>query len=309
MIQDLSNLISTIRDYINKPRKQYRLLKDLGAWHQLCSSMDIIQDIELALDAALTLDGKITEGKCYLNIFGTLQALFVQQDAIYDLAEALNISIPKESILKNIRDIRNDSIGHPTKRKSGKSFHFIVRAFIAPLAYQLMTSYPDGNTKFRDINVRRLIEQQRDVLKVILGEVIGKLKEEELKHKKKHKEIKLQEIFPSTLQYYFEKISEAIFGEKSEEFGAMHVNLIINIIDDFKKELKKRDVLEAYDPIKYYLDLIEYPLTELHNFFKVPENTKLDKKDAYIFMYFINNHIEKLIKIAEELDEEYSAER
>ncbi len=172
-----------------------------------------------------------------------------------------------------------------------------------------MTTFPNGEIKTKHINVRRLIEQQRDVLEIMLGEVIEKLKEEELKHKKEHKEIKLQEIFPKTLSYYFEKISEAIFGDKSEELGAIHVNLIIDIIEDFKSELKKRSILETYDSIKYILDLIGYPIPELYNFFKTPTKTKLNKKDAYIFMHFIKTHIEEIIEIAKELDEEYESEQ
>jgi len=52
-MENIANLESEIRDLINQPRKKHFLLMDSAQWYQLCSSMDVIGDTELAIDAYL----------------------------------------------------------------------------------------------------------------------------------------------------------------------------------------------------------------------------------------------------------------
>lgn len=175
--------------------------------------------------------------------------------------------------------------------------------------FTLLTTYASGNTKFQDVNVPQLIESQKNILRTTLSDVVEKLKEEEMTHREQFNAKRLADVFPQTLGYYFEKIGEAIHGNKPSEFGAIHVKLVIETIDRFKDALNERGILEAYDSIDYDLSLIGYPLGELRDFFDSPqESKKLNNEDAYIFMYFISKHIDGLIKIAEEIDEEYADE-
>ncbi len=71
-------------------------------------------------------------GNKYMYVYGTLQALIVQQDAVKNLTESLKIPYTPDQKLKDIRDIRNDSVGHPTKRGggTGSAFNFISRITI-----------------------------------------------------------------------------------------------------------------------------------------------------------------------------------
>ena len=140
----ISELESEIRDIINNPRRQYVLLQNSAVWNMLCSCLDVIGDTELAFDASLRKRGVEDNGEKYLLVYGALQALFIQQDAVRNLTEALNISYTPDPLLEHIREIRNDSIGHPTKRGggSGKAFNFIVRMSLSQHGFTLMTTYP-----------------------------------------------------------------------------------------------------------------------------------------------------------------------
>src|SRR5438552_140615 len=117
----------TIRDIINKPRKQYHLMKKLGIWFQLCSCLDVIGDTDLAIKAYTNKECGTSKGATYLAVYGLLQALFMQQDALMNLGESLGIDDKIENYprLKEIREIRNVSIGHPTRhnRKKSTSYH------------------------------------------------------------------------------------------------------------------------------------------------------------------------------------------
>ena len=121
MRHPLDNRIKEIRDLINSPRKQNELLGKNALWLMLCSCMDTIQDTEIALESYLTEDiDNSQRGKNYLNTYGALQALFVQQDAVENLHTALGIPYVEDSSLKQIREIRNDAAGHPTNRGNKK---------------------------------------------------------------------------------------------------------------------------------------------------------------------------------------------
>lgn len=233
----MSDLINQIRDYINNPRQQYLLLQDRANWNLLCSSMDALGDTETALDAYLLADESKTDGEKYTAIYGILQVLFVQQDALQHLAESLAVDYEVDPLLKEIREIRNDSVGHPTKRGGGKgkSFNFTSRISLSKDSFELMTTYPNDEPKFQTVNVVKLIETQKGIVEATLNNVIEKLKKEEMEHKEQFKDKKLVDAFPSTLGYYFEKIHEAIRGEKPREFGLAHLDFIISSINSFKE--------------------------------------------------------------------------
>jgi hypothetical protein len=309
-MQTILELENQIRHYINNPRKQHVLLRDHAVWNKLCSSLDVIDDVELALDAYLQMEPSRSEGETYLVLYGVLQMLFVQQDAVTHLAEALGISYTPDPIITSIREIRNDSVGHPTKRGGGKgkAFNFISRFSMSIRGFTLDTAYDTGVTRYQDVNILQLIDSQRNVLKTVLEAVVQQLREEEMKHKEKFKGEKLSDLFPQTLGYHFEKTGEAIYGSKPAKFGTIHVKHIIDTINHFKGALDKRGILNAYDSINDYLNLIEYPLKELAFFFENANESKLNRDDAYIFMFFVKKHIDDLIEIAIELDEKYESE-
>ncbi|MBN1383245.1 MAG: hypothetical protein JXA41_16390 [Deltaproteobacteria bacterium] len=305
------DLEQQIRNFINHPRKQYVLLQDKAAWNMLCSCLDLIGDTELAIAAYGQNQSLEDVGGKYLLVYGILQTLFLQQDAVRNLCEALNIEYAADPVLEQIRKIRNDSIGHPTKRGNGKgkAFSFISRTSLSKYGFDLMTTYPDGRSPlFQHINILSLIENQKQILTQVLTEVLKQLKKEEAEHKAMFKSDHVQDAFPNVLHYYFEKLYETIHGSKPEEFGTIHINLIAETLNNFKIKLENRGILKAYDSVGYLLELLEYPIAQLSAYFVQPDAPTIDKKTAYIFAFFVEKHVEELIGIAKEIDEKYDAE-
>jgi len=305
--------LQEIRGFINKPRKQFNLLKNRKFWNQLCSSLDVIEDSDLAIDAYLNIEFSKDDGEKYLRLYGLLQALFLQQDAVTNLCESLGlpdnlIANPK---LREIRDIRNDSIGHPTKRGNYKSYHFISRVSITKSKFQLISDYENSKTTFRNILIIDLIKEQRKYLLKILKKVIKVLKAEEKAHREKFKMEKLEAVFPDSLPYYIEKIFENIRKLDHAELGLGHVKLVKNVMDKLKKTLKKRDIeIDTYDSIKFLYELLEYPITELELYFSKltdKEGPRINDKTAYIFTCFIKEKLCELKEMAKEIDDEYSS--
>lgn len=307
-MKTIDELEDTIRDFINNPRKQYILLQNKASWNMLCSCLDLIGDTELAIAAYNSSTETEDKGNAYLLNYGILQTLFLQQDAVRNLCEALAITYEPDPILTQIREIRNDSIGHPTKRGGDKdrSYNFITRASICKTGFDLMTTYPDGRApRFMTVNVVKLIENQQQLVANALASIVEMLLKEEADHKAMFKEDHLLSVFPSVLHYYFEKVFEAVHGNKPVEFGATHVKAIGEVVDNFKSKLERRGTLKAYDSVIYLLELLEYPIKELSSYFSGASSSIGDSKTAYIFTFFLMKHMDELKQIAKEIDEEY----
>ena len=131
-IKNILALEQEIRDLINYTRIQSEVMKNSADWIRLCSSLDIIGDTQLAISAfnIENLGDDLMDGNDYLQVYGLLQATFLQQDAVKHISLSLGFNFNLSSHLKNIREIRNDTIGHPTNRNNGKHFCFINRSSI-----------------------------------------------------------------------------------------------------------------------------------------------------------------------------------
>jgi len=310
-MRTISELEQEIRDLINSPRKRTNLLKDKADWSKLCSSLDVIGDTEQAFNSYLDIQEPNSFSEKYLILYGVLQALFIQQDAVTHLSEALGLTYTVDPLLTQIREIRNDSSGHPTKRGGkGNKFNHISRMSMQRQTFQLMTTYPDGSYQFTDVDVKSLIESQRDTLQTSLIGISEKLKEEEMKHREEFKDTKLADNLSNSLDYYhYEKISEAIYSKNDGVLGLPAIEILSKYIESFKNDLGKREVLEVYDDsVGHYSNLLNYSLNKLKEFLETPSKSNLNDTDANIYLFFVRKNMETLFEIAKEIDEEYSAQ-
>lgn len=307
-MKTISELEQEIRDFITSPRKRALVEKDRAAWHKLISSLDVIGDTEQALDEYVTMDEPATYGGKYLTLYGVLQALFIQQDAVEHLSEALGLPYAVDPQIKQIREIRNDSSGHPTKRGKDKAFNQISRISMRGRSYTLATSYPDADTKFSTVDVPKLIESQRAILHQTLSDVIEKLKKEEMKHREEFRDTKLADLFSKSLGDDCDKIAEAIAGDLPADFGAGLVASMLDGIRALKEELERRGILEAYgDAVGEYSRHLEHPLNELRGFFESPAESRPSAGAVSALLPRVRKYMGEFVQMAEEIDEEYSA--
>ena len=269
----LDKRIKEIRDLINSPRKQHALLGNNALWLMLCSCMDTIQDTEVALESYLTEDTNNSErGRNYLHTYGALQAIFVQQDAVENLHEALDIQYVEDASLEQIREIRNDAAGHPTKRGNKKSFNFVYFRSKYTHGFNLMTVYPNEigngqlNSKHEDINIADLVATQKRTFIKALDDVIENLKEEEVAHKNKFAGKQLGGVFSDTT-YPFEKIWDAVLRPNSDHAFLVdgYVEEISKSIEAFRDGLRERG--EPDDHISDIYENLEYALQHIKAFF------------------------------------------
>jgi hypothetical protein len=311
----IQHVEAQIRDLINAPRRQAVLLANIAAWTMLCSSLDVIGDTELAIEAYLEAGARPHEteghgdrrpgpGENYLTLYGILQVLFVQQDAVQHLAEALGIDYAHDPVLKGVRDNRNDAIGHPTNRRGGKAFNFISRITLSRAGCRLMTVSADGKSEFKTIDVPALIAAQRQSVSTALTGILAQLAEDETAHRRKFRGIKLADIF-SPLSYCHEKISDSIRANLPDPLGAGMLEDVVACIAEFKSELGARSPLDAYEGIAHELAELDYPITKLGAFFSPSSALKVEGQDAAIHHFFIYTQLESLRSMAREIDRDY----
>lgn len=307
---NLRELSTWIRNYGSGPRHLPRLFADRFTWHQLWTAMDVIDDVDSAMTAYLDHEFPGDIGEKYLRFYGALQGLFIQQDALLDLIKAIHPAkdIRLNDVLKDIREARNASVGHPTqlKRKGVLSTHGIVQNSMRKDGFELL-SYPKRDGKiFEYVPVRELIEKQRAEAVRILSEVVEDLREQEEVHRARFREVKLMAVLGGA-SYAFEKIFEEVRRDATPILSTWAVGHLRKSLDDFENLLKARGLaIGSYDSIKYLYDKMEHPLTELTKFVRREPSEILSNKSAVVFAEALQSYFDDLRQIAREIDQEYA---
>lgn len=306
----IADLEDKIRDRINARRKQNELLSRGADWNKLCSALDVIGDSELGLSAYLQHPAIEEPGLCYLHVYGALQLLQTQQDAVGQVCRALGVKPQASPKIPEVREIRSSAVAHPTEQQEEKvvKSNFIVRASLSQHVFTLMTVFSDDRQFVqRTVSVPQLIEQQREALSGTLHEIIRILDEAEMKHREQFRDEKLLDCFPPALGYFFSKIFEAIHSSRYFPQGLMHVELVGECLTKLRAMLEKRGEWGIHDSVNYEYELLEYPLDQLKKYFSDSVTSTLNNKDAYIFCSFVKTQFMSLQQIAREFDEEYAS--
>jgi hypothetical protein len=303
--------VEDIRDIVNNPRKHRSLYKNNALYPQMCSALDVISDTEEAILAFQKIKFNKDRATLYLALYGVLQAIYVQQDAVINLCQSLGIdkSIKDYPRLSEIRDIRNDSVGHPTKRdpktRGGPtSYSFIAPQHLDTMEFDMVSMLSDGTSEQRHVNLLEIMEDQQKYLLGILTMVQDKLHQEEREHKEKFRMEKLIEIFHSA-SYWSEKLTYAVHGSSPPDLGTGSLKNIKEIIINFKKAVKRRDKA-YYESLLGDFELIEFAISRLQEFFQLQDWSEEDIKTAKIFNSFLQNAVAKLKQIAQEIDIDYA---
>jgi len=312
-MQTLTEISQWIRDYGHDPRHIQKLLSVRFDWHQLWTALDVIDDIDLAMTAYVSGNFPLDPGEQYLRVYGVFQALFTQQDALNHFIKLIRpaMSIDVADTLKEIREARNASVGHPTKlkRKGDVSAHGISRITMSKQGFQMISFSEKDGVSFHYVPVLELIEKQRAEAVRILSGVVRELEEEDEAHKAAFRHEKLSGCF-NKVMYAFEKISAHLRGGAVVSLGAWGAEQLQSSLDDFENLLKARGLgLSTYDMIKYRYDEIKHPLTELRKFFVGQSSEIRSSKTAIVFTQALESYFSDLMDIAKEIDEEYSARR
>jgi hypothetical protein len=302
----VAELESQIRDVFNIPRRHRNTRNDRANFNQACSALDAIGDTELALQEFKTNKPETCIGILYILAYGVLQAIFLQQDAIKHLALSLGLPFNLPDELREIRELRNAAIGHPTNRdvdrkKKIKSFQHISRATLSNAGFQLMSTYSDIDSyDFKVVQFDTIIDVQSEFCEDLLNDIFEKLKDNENNHREKFMNDKLVDCFHSSLSYIFSKVKEGIRSDIARDFALSNFKSIIDAISTFEGKLEDRGEEES---IEYVKEDLSYPTEKVLHYLEGKEG--VDLRAVEIFVDYIERQVDVLTQIANEIDENY----
>jgi hypothetical protein len=176
---DVDTELRAIRDIVSADIFTDNIHRDGLEWEMACASMDMIGDAQLAIDAfdrKPVSEGQRLEvyGQRYLEVYGVFQAIYLQQDAIVNLAAALKLSEIKafeDPDFKVVRDLRNRYIGHPSKHdlKKTTTYHGLSRMTVTSDEITGWTRDPRFSTK--PISINASIAKQAEGATRVLGQL------------------------------------------------------------------------------------------------------------------------------------------
>jgi len=301
---------SEIRGLISQSCITGKLIETGIIWKKICSSLDVIEDSQLAIQFYLQLPEFSAHNGGYIFIYGVLQAAFIQQDAVDNLYLALfkhKIDIKnKYPNLQRIRDLRNSAIGHPTSRGKDDSFHGISRVTISKKGFTLASFYPKKpDTSFTDILIpENLDKQKKDIMK-ILRLIVKKIKMNISEQREKFKNDLLQNLIPKSFEYHLTKLYDALYHEPT--IYKVNLDIIRKTYEDLKKGILDRyESLIALPNIKDSFKMLEYLLQQLYSKF---ENNSFinDPLDTRIYIDSLKKEFKELKKTIIEIDREFQS--
>lgn len=314
VIDQIYSQVLLIRDLVNEPRIGFKIRNDLQCWFKVCSAMDVVEDTCLAINAFPEFAQTMTDkGSLYLAVYGLLQSLFVQQNAVADLCEGLGIAHDRtDEVLRRVRNVRNDCVGHPTDRRDGSS-HGISQVTLCPTGFQMLSQTSEGETIFTDIDLNELIEQQGSILSGVLAEVVAEIKRRDKKVREKHRTEKLKSLFPQNTWYVLDKIVESTCTDDRIELGRSSLMITMKALNDFETALEERGLgLNAYVGVRDVFKSIAFSQTRLEIYFRegaLPGESRADSQEAtYIFARYYREQVLELLQMAKSIDDDYATD-
>ena len=306
LISEIGRLEDAVRKHINTHRYQVDLLKDSSNWNQICSSLDVIGDTIYAISSYEAAEYPEDHGLQYIYTYGLLQALFLQQDAIRYLSEAFDIKLSLSDELLEIRGIRNASIGHPTKQnqKGTRFYNHISRISMSKSGFDLLRFSEPKKHDMVHVNIESMVKEQLAEIATGYRKIADKLAEADRMHKEKFKESLLQDVFPSAMGYFFEKIGQGIWAHSTDDrdFGKFNLRMLKETYIKFQDALTERNELHEYTEF----DLGEYfhGIKRLEEYFS-SQSSSMEELDARIYWNYLRTEHKSFVELAKEIDEQY----
>lgn len=251
LITKITELSKSIYNYINTGRYQRQLVEDYNKWNQICSSLWVLGDTLLAIQSYVSKKYTKDVGQRYIFTYGMMQVLFTQQDAVINLSDCFKLKVEINDVFRKIRNIRNISIGHPTKltRNDYTYYGYISRISLSKNGFTLIRTDQDSQRdQLIDIEFNKLVREQLEAIENIVRSLSEMLLENDKKYKEKYKDKRMISVFHNSMNYNFEKIGEGIYstGYGKVEFGLTMLLSVKKSYMQFRDLLKERNEFGEY---------------------------------------------------------------
>ena len=317
----IHKLSQSIRDILFSAVTEHLFLKSVDNRFQIVACLDTIEDVQLAIDEYRRIDlseDQTNEGKLYLAVYGVLQGMFLQQDALMNLANAIGIPFRLDDYpsLKDIREIRNRIVGHPTsyKRRKSESYYAIDRSSLSLKRLDVMEYKREGGqVQVASVDVMQELSDNESLIVQALKDLRGKMEGDIDKHKAEFRNRQLASIFHKSLDYMCEKLLTGALDSNSENDrypAAAAIKVIDGKLSDLNNALSERGKPpEAWAGVDLVWHELRYPMAALRAFYLGGDNgiQAPDPEAVRIFALFVKSKLHELRDICCEIDEYYES--
>lgn len=295
-----------IRVLIREPPVFKTLAGEPSKFNRVCSALDVIGDTCVAIKEYNDIASNCSLQFHYLTTYGVLQVLQVQQNAVQDLADTLNVRLNSNKKLDRIRRIRARTVGHPTRGKVDKVdiSGFISRMSLTLRGFDLLTMHSDGKYIIERVNLAELIHQQSEEVAKQLIYVEETLKAEQEQHRAMYRDTKLTEILHPTIPYMLSKAYEALNHEDHIPVARAGLQTTKNCLVKLRKKIEERDIYQKQTLDNWFNDAF-YAIDKLLCDLTDSGWDRLNKYDVQIYTTYLEHKYDELRRIAAEIDEEY----
>ncbi len=249
-------------DRINIPIIEGLYIHDAMVWDALCASLTILGDLQRAKFEYLEL-----QSINHLEAIGIMQAIYIEQDCMLNLQNALLGKNDKSALAdyKRIRDLRNEAFGHPSERKKKGTFsrHFFDIVDKDRQLIKIINWESDGDINSAHIALPQIVKENSKItinyLQNLKQDFITKINLQ-----MKSYQTDLTGLFQGA-NYIFEKLL-------SKKHDRVVIDTFYHIDEDIEKAIQgltERKLLEIYqrdiDVIKFFSDKLK-PLFNIQTY-------------------------------------------
>jgi len=310
----ISDINRTIRDFVNESTiiKTELVSKKLnGYWDQFFVALDTVDDTATAIQSFQGVTTECFDSNPYTLTYGILQALFIQQDAVEFLKISLFGEVKKINWskdypeLSDIRQLRNETIGHPVKKinKGGLTTSCTIdRSTLSKNGFNYIL-WSKSRFQNKSVNFENIINLQYKYLNIELTLILDELKKEEKHHKSKFKNESLSDLLNSDTLHQINLIYGVMWND---HLGWSSFNYYFGQYKKIREGLESRygkfgislRIPGTHEVIKK----LDYIFTRLNSF---QDTNNFDEIEFEIYVDSLDSELKELLGHLKEIDLEF----
>jgi len=282
--------------------------KGEGNWNKFWAAHNALEDAQAAID-----EWKLVQNPQRLEMYGVLQALVVQQDALLHLQEAMDVAPinikTNHPELFDIRVCRHQLVGHPSQTSVGsKSSYLDGTITYTTVGYSKDSKIIEYSIASASKNERKtlvlseVLPRQEDSICEEITKLISTIESIDNSHKLLFEPGILQKRL-QTADYLATKVYSF---EHDPEYARMSIDSLTNMYGSFKSDICRMYGVEnindsiSVSGLVSEIQKIDKLLPRVSKMLSDRENT--DELDLDVYAECLTNSVRLLQKMAKEVD-------
>ena len=280
-----------------------------SSWRMFYGATDALLDASMAATAfgtAVATDPAINLLVCY----GFLQAIYIQQDAVWKLSAAIGLDW-KPSYnprIREIREIRNRLTGHPALAGENDKPRRLSSAIISyddvkQSGFQGWVYFEDGAEKIA-VDVASILRENETQLAVQMQRIEEKMDEKERQFRSEQAKRPFSTHFRANFDYLLQRL-HCDLADEDRLFQAMsHAEMIRKAMTDLQKDLHDREL--GSKATSYHLERIFTGLGLLEDIMRKSVHSPATQTEFDFLFDGFDKSMREFIALISELDAQLS---